>query len=85
MITVREARPGDGEIIWRTTWALAEHHGFLANFVAKPADYERDLFCANPVIGALIAEVDGVAAGSVVWHTAAIPPTGAAKSCTLRT
>ncbi len=68
MITVREARPGDGEIIWRTTWALAEHHGFLANFVAKPADYERDLFCANPVIGALIAEVDGIPAGSAVWH-----------------
>lgn len=68
MISIRAARPGDGDILWRTTRALAEHHGFLDHFVAQASDYERDLFCANPVIGALIAEDDGVAAGSVVWH-----------------
>ncbi len=68
MITVRTAQPGDGEILWRTTRALAEHHDFLDGFVAQPQDYERDLFCDNPIIGAFIAETDGVVAGSVIWH-----------------
>lgn len=65
---MRAARPGDGTLLWQTTRALAEHHGFLGGFVAQPGDFERDLFCANPIIGALIAEDDGVLAGSVVWH-----------------
>lgn len=68
MITVREAKPGDGAALWKTTRALAEHHGLLDHFGAQPEDFERDLFCANPVIGALVAEEDGVLAGSVVWH-----------------
>lgn len=68
MITVREARPGDGEALCKTTRALAEHHGSLDGFLVRPEDFERDLFCANPVIGALLAESDGELAGSVVWH-----------------
>lgn len=68
MITVREARPGDGAALWTTTRSLAEHHDFLTGFVVTPQDFERDLFCDHPVIGALIAEVDGVLAGSALWH-----------------
>ena len=68
MITVRPARPGDGAALWQTTRALAEHHDFVAGFVAQPQDFERDLFCDHPVIGALIAEDDGVLAGSALWH-----------------
>jgi GNAT superfamily N-acetyltransferase len=68
MISVRAARPGDGHALWTTTRALAEHHGFLDGFVARPDDFERDLFCAHPIIGALVAEDDGVLAGSVIWH-----------------
>jgi GNAT superfamily N-acetyltransferase len=67
-ISVRPARPGDGAALWTTTRALAEHHDFLDGFVAKPEDYERDLFAPHPVIGALIAEDDGVLAGSALWH-----------------
>ena len=68
MITVRPARPGDGAALWQTTRALAEHHDFMAGFVAQPQDFERDLFCDHPVIGALIAEDDGALAGSALWH-----------------
>lgn len=68
MISVRPARPGDGAALWQTTRALAEHHGFLDGFVARAEDFERDLFCPHPVIGALIAEDGGVLAGSAIWH-----------------
>jgi GNAT superfamily N-acetyltransferase len=68
MITVREARPGDGALLLETTRQLAELHGMSKNFVATPELYENALFCALPIIGALIAEVDGVFAGSIVWH-----------------
>jgi ribosomal protein S18 acetylase RimI-like enzyme len=68
MISVREARPGDGAAILRMTEALAESHNTQDLLVAKPEDYEAALFAQQPIVGALIAEIDGVAAGSAFWH-----------------
>ena len=68
MIVVREARPGDGVFIARTTFALADDHGVANTFQATAADYELALFRPDPVIGAIIAELDGEPVGSVVWH-----------------
>jgi len=68
VIEVRAARPGDGPALVRTTRALAEHHGSLDGFAVTAVDFERDLFCDSPIIGALIAEDNGDVAGSVVWH-----------------
>jgi GNAT superfamily N-acetyltransferase len=47
---------------------LAQFHGYDADFKAKAGDFERALFCAQPIVGALIAEFDGKLAGSVIWH-----------------
>jgi GNAT superfamily N-acetyltransferase len=68
MITVREARPGDGAILLRTSFALAEHHGLLDTFASTAEDFEFALFRSDPVIGALIAEIDEEPVGGVVWH-----------------
>ena len=68
MIEVRPARPGDGVALLQMTRVLAEHHNMLHRVTAKAEDYERHLFCEHPIIGALIAEKDSVAAGAVVWH-----------------
>lgn len=68
MITVREAKPGDGAILMRTTFALADNHGLGNTFTTTVEDFEFALFRDDPVIGALIAEIDGEAVGGVVWH-----------------
>jgi GNAT superfamily N-acetyltransferase len=67
-ITVREARPGDGAILMRTTFALADNHDLTHTFTATAEDFEFALFRPDPVIGALIAEIDGKPVGGVVWH-----------------
>lgn len=68
MIRVREARPGDGPILMRTTVALAQSHGVAHTVTATAHSFEQALFRQDPVIGALIAERGGEAVGSVVWH-----------------
>ncbi len=68
MITVRAATPGDGAILLSTTWELAKSHGVPETVTATAADFEHALFREDAVIGALIAFVDGVPAGTVVWH-----------------
>jgi GNAT superfamily N-acetyltransferase len=68
MISVRQARPGDGAILMRTTRALADNHGLTDTFTASAGDFEHALFRTDPVIGALIAEIGGEAVGGVVWH-----------------
>jgi GNAT superfamily N-acetyltransferase len=35
---------------------------------ATAMDYEAALFCANPIIGALVALVDERPAGTALWH-----------------
>lgn len=68
MITVRQARPGDGALLMHTTRLLADMHGMSHRFTATSERYEEALFCQNPIVGALIAEADGAYAGSVLWH-----------------
>lgn len=65
---MRPARPGDGAVLVETTRALAKFHDHLDHFKASVEKFEQALFCEQPIIGALIAEHDGVAAGAVVWH-----------------
>lgn len=68
MISIRAARPGDGVVLVETTRSLAESHGHGNDFAATAEHYERALFCDHPIVGALIAELNGEVAGSVVWH-----------------
>ena len=68
MISVREAKPGDGGKIQVMTEALAAFHGNAGKVRATASDFEQALFGPHPIIGALIAEEDGVLAGAVVWH-----------------
>lgn len=68
MITVREARVGDGAVLREMAHSLAASHDALSHFTCSAEDFEAALFCDDPIIGALIAFVDGDAAGSAVWH-----------------
>ncbi|MEO6607578.1 MAG: GNAT family N-acetyltransferase [Aestuariivirga sp.] len=68
MITIRNAKPGDGEFLLKTSTELARTHQWPEGIPAQAADFETALFCASPIIGALIAEVDGMPAGSAIWH-----------------
>ena len=68
MITVRNAQPGDGAFLLTTSTELARTHQWPGGIPAQAADFEAALFCVSPIIGALIAEADGVPAGSAIWH-----------------
>lgn len=68
MITVRGAGRGDCPLLMETTRTLAQFHDNEAAFKATVEKFEAALFGPHPIIGALVAEVDGVPAGSVVWH-----------------
>jgi GNAT superfamily N-acetyltransferase len=68
MITVRNAVPGDGAFLLKTTTELALTHQGPNGIPAKAHDFEAALFCASPIIGALVAEVDGTPAGTALWH-----------------
>ncbi len=68
MITVRQARPGDGAILMETTRELAANHGVLDTFTATVEDFESALFRPDAVIGALLAFVGDKPAGAAVWH-----------------
>ena len=68
MISVRAARPGDGGFLLKTSTELARTHQWPEGIPAKASDYEAALFCEAPIIGALIGELDGLPAGSAVWH-----------------
>ena len=68
MINVRAIRPGEGAALLSMVRALAQSHNLLQHLHATPAMYEAALFADRPIVGALLAEVDGVAAGCAVWH-----------------
>jgi GNAT superfamily N-acetyltransferase len=68
VIEIRAATSGDGELLLLTTKELGSSHGWGADMTARAADFERDLFCDAPIIGALLAFVDGAFAGSALWH-----------------
>ena len=67
MITIAPFKPGEGAILLEMTKELAKTH-FPDGISAKAEDFEKALFGDDPIIGALLARVDGVAAGAALWH-----------------
>jgi ribosomal protein S18 acetylase RimI-like enzyme len=67
MISVRPAEPGDGPTLLRMTQELSKTHFPMSESVVAE-NYEVALFRPDPIIGAFVALVDGVAAGSAIWH-----------------
>lgn len=67
-VVVRPARPGDGAAIHAMVLALAISHGHGKDMVARPEDFEAALFNPDPIVGVLIATLDGVPAGCAIWH-----------------
>jgi GNAT superfamily N-acetyltransferase len=68
MIEVRPIRPGEGAALLTMVRALAESHGFLDKQTATAEDLERALFAEHPIVGCLLAFVDGEPAGCAFWH-----------------
>ncbi|WP_162918192.1 GNAT family N-acetyltransferase [Taklimakanibacter deserti] len=68
MIEVRPIRPGEGAALLTMVRALAESHGFLDKQTATAEDLERALFAEHPIVGCLLAFVDGKPAGCAFWH-----------------
>ncbi len=68
MIEVRAIRQGEGPIILASAKELGKTHYWGPTMTATAEDYEAALFCDAPIIGALVAFVDGVPAGSALWH-----------------
>jgi GNAT superfamily N-acetyltransferase len=68
VIEVRPAQLGDGALLMLTTKELGSSHGWGDSMTAVATDFERDLFCERPIIGAQLAFVDGAFAGSALWH-----------------
>jgi ribosomal protein S18 acetylase RimI-like enzyme len=67
VITVRPAQRGDGGILLRMTQELSKTHFAMSEDVVAE-NYEAALFRIDPIIGAVIAFVDGAPAGSAIWH-----------------
>jgi GNAT superfamily N-acetyltransferase len=68
LISIRTVQPGDGAFMLSTTQELGRSHGWLDAMTATAERFENALFKSDPIIGALIAEVDGKLAGSALWH-----------------
>ena len=68
MIDVRAIRLGEGHIILESARELGKTHYWGPTMSATAADYENALFCESPIIGALIAFIDDVPAGTALWH-----------------
>ena len=68
MIEIRTIRPGEGYIILESARELGKTHYWGPTMSATAADYEVALFCNDPIIGALVAFVDGAPAGTAFWH-----------------
>jgi GNAT superfamily N-acetyltransferase len=67
-IEVRPIRPGEGAALLTMVRALAESHGFLDKQTATADDLERALFAEQPIVGCLLAFIDGRPAGCAFWH-----------------
>jgi GNAT superfamily N-acetyltransferase len=68
MIEVRRIKPGEGYIIHASAQELGKTHAWGPYMQSTAQDFENALFCANPIVGALVAFVDGSPAGSALWH-----------------
>lgn len=67
-IDIRPIRPGEGTALLTMVRALAESHDFLDKQTATADDLERALFADHPIVGCLLAFVDGTPAGCAFWH-----------------
>lgn len=68
MIAVRPMKPGEGGALLSMVKALAQSHNLMHTVLAAPEMYEAAMFSDQPIVGTLMAEVDGVLAGCAVWH-----------------
>jgi GNAT superfamily N-acetyltransferase len=68
MINVRPIKLGEAAALFSMVRALADSHGNLSRLEATPAKYESAIFAEQPIVGALLADVDGELAGCAVWH-----------------
>lgn len=68
MIEVRAVRRGDGPALIAMAKVLAESQNMLQHFKATAEEFEAALFCQQPIVGGLLALVDGRPAGSAIWH-----------------
>jgi GNAT superfamily N-acetyltransferase len=68
MIKVRPIRQGEGAALLSMVRALAQSHNLLDHLLASPDMYEAAMFSDQPIVGALMAELDSELAGCAVWH-----------------
>ena len=66
-ISIRDAVPGDIDLIFRFICDLADYEKLRHEVRADPEGLARHLFGARPMADALIAEVDGVAQGFTLF------------------
>ena len=67
MIDIRPIARGEGGLLLPLTHVIADSHQ-PGSVKATAADYERAFFAEHPIVGALLARVDGVVGGAAVWH-----------------
>jgi GNAT superfamily N-acetyltransferase len=67
-LEIRPIRPGEGAALLTMVRALAESHGYLDKQTATAEDLEGALFASHPIVGCLLAFVDGRPAGCAFWH-----------------
>lgn len=68
MIDVRPIRKGEGAALLKLVRELAHSHGVGDHVEATAEGLESALFAENPVVGCLLALVDGEVCGCAFWH-----------------
>jgi len=68
-VSVRPARPGDGEALHRLVVALAEHQNEAHLVSSTPAQLEAVLCADDERQGCLVAVADGAIVGFAYWYT----------------
>ena len=68
-VSVRPARPGDGEVLHRLVVALAEHQNEGHLVTSTPEQIEAALCADDERQGCFVAEADGVIVGFAYWYT----------------
>jgi len=67
MLNIRPATPADAPVIASLVRELADYEKLLPEAKATPADFQRELESANPVIHVLVAELDGTPVGFALY------------------
>lgn len=68
-VLLRDAQPGDEQIVFELAKALAVFEELEHLFVADVADYAKGIFGENAPAHVILAEVDGVVAGMALYFT----------------